>query len=126
MEDHVDADSLALAERVVLLTVADLALRGETPTHAGEVIVACTDRLDAVEGDVLGSLSEAAVARALNALEAADLVAEVRTDDTTAVGKGRPFYGLDVDPSTLLDALADDDRVTPLLERVRAAAEERQ
>jgi len=117
MTETVDVGESTLAQRVVLVGLASLAETGDVPAHAGEVRRVCTERLDAVEGDVVGTLSEAAVARALKELEAAGLLASTR-DATSATGKGRPRYELDVNPDSLLSSLAEDDRVSGLVEQV--------
>jgi predicted transcriptional regulator len=110
--------SLSLSGRVVLLTVTHLSQRGETPVHTGQVIRANGDQLESVDIDTLGKISEAEVSRALNRLEDEELVTMAEQDDTSPVGKGRPAYTLDVDIDDVLDALAADDTVAPLVEQV--------
>jgi hypothetical protein len=119
MSDLSDVASTTLTHRLVLLGVAELSGRDELPAHAGEIVSCCIDRVDEVEGDVLGRLSEADVARALNELEDAELVERADVGDTSAVGKGRPAYVLPMGAEGLCDALHDDDRVAPVVERVR-------
>jgi len=101
----------SLADRVVLLALAELSTKGETPAHTGEVCRACNGVVEEVDGDVLGSVSEAEVNRALNRLEADGHVVAEPSDDTSAVGKGRPRFVVDGDLSAVVDALAEDDRV---------------
>ncbi|MFT4921069.1 MAG: Cdc6-like AAA superfamily ATPase [Haloarculaceae archaeon] len=110
--------SRSLSEKVVLLSMADLELSGTTPTHTGEVIRATKDHVDAVEADTMGKLSESEVNRALNRLEAEGYVEIAETGDTSPVGKGRPAYTLGVDVEAIIDALADDDAVGHLADRV--------
>jgi hypothetical protein len=114
-----DVESTTLTHRVVLLGVAELAGRDDVPAHAGEVVSTCIDHLDDVEGDVLGKVSEADVARALNELEDAGLVERADLGDTSAVGKGRPAYVLPMGSKTLCETLDDDDRLTRLVDQVQ-------
>lgn len=116
---ELDVESTTLAQRVVLLGVTQLSVRGATPTHSGEVRRACTERLADVQGDVLGEVDEADVMRALNALEGRGLVDEVEVEDTSPVGKGRPTYALNVDAETVLDSFAADERIAGVVERIR-------
>lgn len=117
MGDEVELDSATLTHRVVLLGVADLAAAGETPAHAGEVARTCNDALDAVEGEIVGRLTEPDVVPALRELEAEGFVDGIR-ENTSPTGKGRPRYYLDVDRSRLLDELADDARVAGVVDEV--------
>lgn len=110
--------SLSLSSRVVLLTVTHLSQTGETPVHTGQVIRANANHLDAVDAETLGRISEAEVSRALNRLEDKNLVEMAKQDETSPVGKGRPAYTLAVDVETVLESLADDDAVAPLVEQV--------
>jgi hypothetical protein len=115
MSDTAAIDETTLTHRVVLLGVADLSAADDTPAHAGEVRRACREDLDAVDGDVLGTLTEAEVTRALNELEAERLVSAFR-GDTSATGKGRPRFDLAGDRQSLLADLREDDRVRPLVD----------
>lgn len=117
-----DIESLPLSNRVVLLTMTHLSLTGETPAHTGQVIRACTDHLEAVDAETLGKLAEAEVNRALNRLEAEEVVEMAPVDDTSPVGKGRPAYALAVDEADVFEELGDDDAVAPLVERVEQKA----
>jgi hypothetical protein len=118
VSEHTDVAETTLTHRVVLLGVAELGGRGESPAHAGEVVSVCIDNLTAVDGDVIGTLSEADVARALNELEDAGLVERADVGDTSAVGKGRPAYVLPMGVDDLCTALGDDDRLVTLVDRV--------
>lgn len=120
MVSHTDLTTASLSERVTLLGVTYLASRDATPVHTGEVVSTCTWEFGDVEADVLGSLSEADVSRALNRLEAGGVVEQAFGEDASPVGKGRPRYSLCVDPETVLDSYATDDRVAALVEYVRA------
>ena len=112
MSDELETRSLA--DCVVLLALAELSAGGETPAHTGEVGRACNEAVEEIDGDVLGSVSEAEVNRALNRLEAdGHVVAEPR-DDTSAVGKGRPRFVLEDDLPTVVGTLTEDDRVAEL------------
>ncbi len=113
-----DIASRSLSETVVLLCLADLESAGETPAHTARVVRTTREHLDAIEEETLGKLSEAAVNRALNRLEADGLVAMADPDDRSPAGKGRPEYALAVDTDAVVDALAEDDQVGPLAARV--------
>lgn len=113
-----DLDETTLTQRLTLISVARLASKGETPAHAGEISRACAQNIDAVDADVVGSVSEAATTRALNELEAADLVRMATDGSDSPVGKGRPEYEPGLDTSTLITALEDDDRFDALLDRL--------
>lgn len=114
MSDTATIEGTTLTHRVVLLGVTDLATDDGTPAHAGEVRQACRASLDAVETEVVGTLTEAEVTRALNELEAEGLLSAER-EDTSATGKGRPHYDLAVESERLLGDLRGDDRVAPLV-----------
>lgn len=115
MTDRVDIAETTLTHRVVLAGLASLDESDGTPAHAGEVRRVCTADLDAVDADVVGTLDEAEVSRALNELEAEGLVT-ASTDDTSATGKGRPRYTLAVETDALVATLADDGRLDAVLE----------
>jgi len=119
MSERAELDSESLASRVVAAGVVELSVCDETPAHAGEIRRACNDAMDAVESDVLGTVSEAEVARTLNELEA-DGVVEGARDDTSATGKGRPNYRLVPPADAIRAALADDDRTAALADRLDA------
>jgi len=118
----VDTGEWSLSDRIVLLGLAGLAMDGEAPAHTGQVCRACEDYLDQVEAEVVGSVSEAEVNRALNRLEAGGYVEAIKSDDTSAVGKGRPQFRLADDPEAVVDSLADDDAVGTLATRLRQSA----
>lgn len=109
-----ELETRALADCVVLLALAELSAGGHTPAHTGEVCRVCNETVEEVDGDVLGSVSEAEVNRALNRLEADGHVVAEPSDETSAVGKGRPQFVLDDDLPAVVDALSRDDRVAHL------------
>jgi hypothetical protein len=123
MTELTDVESTTLTHRVVLLGVAELSGRDNVPAHAGEVVSTCIDSIDTIEGDVLGTVSEADVARALNELEDAGLVERAEVGDTSAVGKGRPAYVLPMGAETLCESLDDDTRINGLVDHVRDVCE---
>ncbi|WP_338741367.1 hypothetical protein [Haloplanus salilacus] len=111
-------DSTTLVQRLTLIGVGSLSTRGEAPAHAGRIARVCDEQAEAIDGDVVGSVSEAEVTRALNELDAAGLVDTAETDDRSPVGKGRPAYDLDCDPETLVERFESDDRLQQLLDRL--------
>ncbi|WP_123538598.1 Cdc6/Cdc18 family protein [Halosimplex salinum] len=117
MSESVELDSASLSAHVVLAGVTELSVRGRTPAHAGEIRGACNEAMDAVSDEVLGRMTEAEVSRTLNELDAEDLV-EGSRDDTSATGKGRPRYRLVADPDAICQALAADERVEPIADRI--------
>jgi hypothetical protein len=121
MSDVEPLDARPVAERFVLLSVADLHARAETPAHSFEVKRACERHLDALGGDIVGRVSEADIMRAMNALAGEGLLTRTEIQEQSAVGKGRPTYTLGVDTGELLDSMADDERLGSLFDSVRAA-----
>lgn len=111
----VDIDSLSLTERLVLLSIADAEREGEAPVESLLLKQRAREILDVTETTVVGELSERDVMRALNALGAEPYVEETRPE-TSATGKGRPEYELDVAPEAVLEALGDDDRLGEAVE----------
>jgi predicted ArsR family transcriptional regulator len=111
-------DSTTLVQRLTLIGVGSLSVRGETPAHAGRIARTCARQVDALDGDVVGTVSEAEVTRALNELDAAGLVDTADTDERSPVGKGRPAYDLNCDPETLVARFEADDRLVRLLDRL--------
>jgi hypothetical protein len=113
-----DLSSTTLTQRLTLISVAHLATEGDTPAHAGEIARTCARHADSVDADVVGSVSEAATTRALNELEAEDLVRMATDGSDSPVGKGRPEYEPGIDTSTLIAALEGDGRFDELLGRL--------
>lgn len=113
-----DLDSTTLTQRLALIGVAQLSAADDTPAHAGEIARACSEYVDTVDGDVVGSVSEAAATRALNELEADGLVHMATDGSESLVGKGRPEYDPEYDATALSEAFDDDERLAPLLDRV--------
>lgn len=109
-------ESTSLVQRIVLGCLVDREAAGETPANTAEIREIVADRLADVDSETVGTLSEPDVIRALNGLADTPLVDEQRPDDRSPVGKGRPVYRLDVDPDTVREVLAEDDRVKPILE----------
>lgn len=105
-----ELESTSGTERLVLLALAEFERSDRAPAQALAVLDQCRDHLEAVEGVVGESLSEADLMRACRELQAADLVAEHSSDQTSPVGKGRPEFELAVDPSAVEELLAGDDR----------------
>jgi Cdc6-like AAA superfamily ATPase len=103
------SDDLTLPQRTVLSSVAALDADGETPAHANVISQACRELVE--ELDDIGTLTEAEVGRALNALEAEGFVSVPSMDDTSPTGKGRPAYELSVDAETVSEVLAADERL---------------
>lgn len=114
-----ELDSRPLSGRIVLLCLADLEHTASTPVHTGEVIRESRDLLETVERDLMDSLSEAAVNRALNRLEADGLVEMSTPSSTSPTGKGRPKYTLSVEPVDVIEPLTRDDEVEPIAEHVQ-------
>lgn len=112
-------ESTSLSQRVVLLGLVELSEQGTTPVHSGDVKRVCQSRLEEIEGDVVGGLSEPEAIRALNELAGAGVLSEAEVEDRSPVGKGRPTYALAADTAAVLDALAEDDRIAPLVEEIR-------
>ncbi|WP_251341229.1 hypothetical protein [Haloplanus halophilus] len=110
-------DSTTLVQRLTLLGIARLSDAGETPAHAGEIARVCAEEATDVE-DVVGSVSEADVTRALNELDAAEHVRTADDGERSPVGKGRPAYELAHETTTLVEAFGDDDRLRRVVERL--------
>jgi len=103
--------------RFVLLTVADLERRGESPVHSYDVKRVCETHVEALDREPFGGVTRRDVIAALSALEDADLLEEATV--TSPVGKGRPAYELTAEPDAVLGSLAGDDQLAPLVDRVR-------
>lgn len=104
-------------QQFVLLTVADLDSREETPAHSYDVKRTCESYGADLEGELFGGVTRQQVINALSALEEAGLLDEEEVQ--SPVGKWRPAYALSVPRETVLDALADDDRLGPVVARIR-------
>jgi len=113
-----DLDSTTLTQRLALIGVAQLATADDTPAHAGEIARTCSGYVDDVDGDVIGSVSEAAATRALNELEADGLVRMATDGSDSPVGKGRPEYDPEYDTAALIEAFDDDGRLDQLVDRL--------
>lgn len=108
----------SLAERLVLLGIADAAVAGETPVTSWEVRRRVEPMLEHVDAEVVSTPNEADTTRALNRL-AAEPAVEEHQSDSSPTGKGRPRYSLAVGPGTVLGALETDERLEPAVEAVR-------
>lgn len=119
MDGVIEDAAPTLTHRIVLLAVASLAASGETPAHSGAIRSTCVSLLATVDDDPLGTLAEADTVRAVNELEAADVLAETDPVDRSPVGKGRPRYDLAVDADRVLAGVEGDDRLADLAATVR-------
>ena len=106
-------------QRLVLLAVADLDTRGETPVRSFDVREFCESHADDLDGDPFGGggVTRQGVIKALSALYDAGLLKE-HVGDQSPVGKGRPAYALAADADAVFEALVADDHVGPLARSV--------
>lgn len=118
MDSEVPVDSLSLLERVVLVGLVDAAIAGETPADSANVKARTVEYLDSIERDIVATPSERDVIRALNRLGSEPYTTESQPK-TSPSGKGRPRYGVNVDPARILGELADDDRLVDIDDRIR-------
>ncbi|AGB36299.1 Cdc6/Cdc18 family protein [Natronococcus occultus] len=107
MVAETEFDSLSLTEQLVLLAVADAHRNDETPAQTHEVRRTCRDRLADLEGDVVGTVTEADVMRSLYRLEDEGIVEEKPVDDRSPTGKGRPRYALSEPPEEVYEGVSD-------------------
>ena len=98
---------LSLTNQVVLLGVAELHRDGETPIQTHELRHVCTDQLEHVDTEVVGTITEADVMRSLYRLENEGFVEEVEIEGTSPTGKGRPAYTLALAPDEVREGVAD-------------------
>lgn len=119
MANGPELGAASMIEKVTLLALADLSIRDETPAYPFEVRSAVDGCIDPLADELIGKPDEAAVSRALNALEAAEIVKATDSGERSPVGKGRPAYALSEDPESVLDGLSADDRLGSAIERVR-------
>lgn len=120
MSDGSELDSMSMLEKVTLLAVTDLTMADETPSYPFEVRSAIEDCIGPLADSIIGMPDEAAVSRALNALEADGFLELVETEDPSPVGKGRPCYTLQRDPDAVLSNLATDSRIGTAIQQVQA------
>lgn len=111
-------DSTTLTERLVLLALADAAVCNETPVASVDIRQRCLDLCESVDAEVLSTPDEPDIMRALSVLGAEPYIEELQRD-TSPVGKGRPQYDLDTDPSEVLDVLVEDERLEAPVQSVR-------
>lgn len=109
MSEELSFEDVSLTDQVILLGVAELARKDETPVQTHDLRQYCRKRLPATDTEVVGTITEADVIRSLYRLEDADLVEEVDPTETSPTGKGRPAYTLGVS----IDAVSDgvDERL---------------
>lgn len=110
MTDRSVLESTSVTERLVLFELAEFDESGRTPAQAPAILKECRDRLETLEEVAGGRLNEAELLRACHALNEQGLVSEVRPDETSPVGKGRPAYDIDVDPAAIREFVGEDDR----------------
>jgi len=111
-----DPESTTFVQRIVLCCLTQRTESDRGPADAAELRTMAKDLLETAEDPPagIGSVSEGDIARALNGLAGDEFVEEIRPEDRSPVGKGRPKYDLDVDPDEIRAAL--DDEVGSLLE----------
>lgn len=116
MSDTEALESTDVFERFVLLAVAELTLAEDTPVISFDVMERCRERADELSA-VSGGVERRNVMGALTRLTNAGLLDEAR-NQTNPSGKGRPEYTLAIPVETLLEELADDDRLTAYVSRL--------
>lgn len=104
-------------QRFVLVAVADLTSRGEQAVHSYDVKRVCEEHIDAIQQELFGGVTRREVIAALSALSEAGVLEE--TTVSSPVGKGRPAYELATGVDEVLDSLADDETVGPVVTRIR-------
>lgn len=114
-----EVESLDAFHRFVLLAVTELEQAGDTPAPSYAVREQAAARVDDLDAEFVGGVTREKVIKALSMLEA-DALLEQETEDAQPTGKGRPKHRLVHDAETVLDALADDDRVGSYATRLRA------
>ncbi len=117
MDEPPALDSHSLTEKLVLLAIADAVLCEETPVASVDIRPRCEKLLEHVDAAVVSPPGESDIMRALSVLGAEPYVDEVRSG-TSPTGKGRPQYGLDTDPDTVLAAFEEDDQLGVAVEFV--------
>lgn len=111
-------EDLSLPQRVVLVGLTALEGDGGTPAQVNVITRRARAEVDGI--DDIGKLTEAEVDRTMNVLEAAEVVTVPSTGDSSPVGKGRPAYELAVDVDTVAAELAEDDRLTSVVDKPEA------
>lgn len=106
-------------EQFVLISVAELAEKDQTPAHSYDVAQTAKDRLEDVERDRFGGIERQEVITALQTLADADLLNKEQAQSAT--GKGRPGYELAIDQDALLDEFTDTAELGGYVEAIRAS-----
>ncbi|QSW97827.1 hypothetical protein [Haloterrigena alkaliphila] len=101
-------EEISLTNQVVLLGVAELQQRGETPVQTHDLRRVCKTQLEGVETTVVGTITEADVMRSLYRLEDEGFVEERDLEGTSPTGKGRPAYTLAIDVEALYAGVDDE------------------
>lgn len=104
-------------QRFVLVAVADLTDQGEEAVHSYDVKRVCEEYSDTIEQELFGGVTRREVIAALSALSEVGVLEE--TTVSSPVGKGRPAYRLADEVDDVLDTLANDDTVGPVVVRLR-------
>jgi len=115
-----DLDAVDPFHRFVLLAVIDLRNREDTPVHSFDVTGVCEelrDEFETLDELVPGGITRKRVITALTDLEETSLLGKETTQSAT--GKGRPAYSLVIEEEAILAELATDDRLSPVVERIR-------
>ncbi len=112
MSDESPFESITLTNQAVLLTVAELARRDETPVQTHHIRKHCRERLADVDTKIVGTISEADVIRSLYRLEDEDFVDEAHPSETSPTGKGRPAYTLAVSETVVYNGVDEELRET--------------
>lgn len=107
--------SLPFVQRVVLCCLVDCVETDRDTVNATDVRAASKKLLEEADDQFPGAVSEADIIRALNMLVDLGLVDEQRPSNPSPVGKGRPQYSVNSDPSGIQKALEADDKVSSLL-----------
>lgn len=108
MSDESPFRSVSMTNQFVLLGVAELDRKGETPVQTHELRQYCKQQLSDVDTEVVGTLTEADVIRSLYRLEDEGLVDEAQSVATSPTGKGRQSYTLAVTVEDVYEGVADE------------------
>lgn len=114
MDEGSEFDDASLTERFVLLALAEVEERGQTPANALALLDRCREREAERSEVVCGRFSEADLVSACRSLAGRGLVAEADAGETSPAGKGRPEYELSdaVDAAAVKGLAREDERLT--------------